>query len=112
MRVCTMILDLPLLVEDSGCSIYLCFESSPSNVLLCILDEKALEYLVSDAGMNEDVNTYLYHHTVGPTVPKCHRLCASSMPQSGGKSNSSKLMASIIQATIMPGHAAHGFLSS
>ena len=51
--------------------------------------------------------THLYHQIVGPTVPKCHRAWASTIPHQGGKSNNSKLIARIIHATIRPGHAAH-----
>lgn len=51
--------------------------------------------------------THLYHKNVGPTVPKCHKLCASTLPPStGAKSNSSKLIASTIHATAKPGHVA------
>ena len=54
-----------------------------------------------------DTQTYLYHNTVGNTVPRCHRLCASNTPCQGGKSSNSKLIATIIHATQRPGHTAH-----
>lgn len=57
------------------------------------------------------LNTYLYHHIVGTTVARCHRLWASTIPAQGGKSSNSKLMASMIHATIRPGQAAHVLFS-
>jgi len=56
-------------------------------------------------------DAHLYHQIVGTTVPKCQRLWASTTPPTGAKSNNSKLIASMIQATIIPGHAAHGFFN-
>ncbi|KAH4561651.1 hypothetical protein HBI63_037650 [Parastagonospora nodorum] len=44
--------------------------------------------------------------TVGTTVPRCQRLCASIMPFHGAKSINSMLIATIIQATHRPGHTA------
>ena len=83
----------------------------PCHVLLCIFDEEAARAACQHGSELSGMLTYLYHHTVGPTVPRCHRLCASIMPPYGGKSSSSMLMASTIHATIRPGQAVHDFFS-
>jgi hypothetical protein len=53
--------------------------------------------------------TYRYHHAHGITVPKCHRLCASISAYHGGKSRSSRLIARMIQTTIIAGQRVHVF---
>jgi hypothetical protein len=85
-------------------------KSRTCKVLLSIFDEEAIRSQSQSVRLDTSTvkaGTYLYHHIVGPTVPRCHKLCASIMPPHGGKSNSSKLMTVIIQATIKPGHTAH-----
>lgn len=76
-------------------------------VLGSIFQQETMIQSQHGAHRNRCEATHLYHHTVGITVPKCHRACASTMPHHGGKSKSSKLMAKMIQKTINPGQAAH-----
>lgn len=91
---------------------YLCLEPLSGNVLLCVFDQKAQRVgLLARESMDQKMVAHLYHQTVGTTVPRCHRLCASTIPPRGAKSNSSRLIAIIIQATINPGQAAQGFFS-
>ena len=82
-------------------------------ILFGVLDQEAEDVSPSQQRATKRPRdpTDLYHHTVGPTVPRCHKLCASMAPQKGGKSSNSRLIASTIHATISPGQAAHGFLS-
>jgi hypothetical protein len=69
--------------------------------------KKLFHVSIRDQVMKNGEETYLYHKTVGTTVPKCHKLCASTMPFQGGKSINSMLIATMIQATQRPGHTAH-----
>ncbi len=69
---------------------------------------RTLAFIQSPTGRSQ---THLYHQIVGPTVPRCQRLWASTQPPIGGKSNNSKLIARTIHATIKPGEAAQVLLS-
>ena len=103
-----------LLTYKQGVLVLHAFNRVPSISCLASLTRK-LERMVSCHCFfpreSKRFDPHLYHHTVGPTVPKCQRLCASIIPPRGGKSSSSRLMASTSHATIRPGHAAHGFFS-
>jgi hypothetical protein len=82
-------------------------ETKPLHILLRILDQETASPNISTSPNTERTSkTHLYHQSVGNTVIKCHKLCASTAPHQGGKSNNSKLMARITHATIKPGQAA------
>jgi hypothetical protein len=83
-------------------------ETKPLHVLLRILDQKAVVHISNHSHPQANPKeTHLYHQSVGNTVIKCHKLCASTAPHQGGKSKSSSDIARITHATIKPGQAAH-----
>jgi hypothetical protein len=84
------------------------FNLSPAMSSWASLIRKLIHHIPSAAPRSSrNIHTYLYHHNVGPTVPRCHKLWASTIPRQGGKSRSSRLIASMTHMTIKPGQAAH-----
>jgi hypothetical protein len=78
-------------------------ETKPLHILLRILDQKAVASNISpNSNTDKSSKTHLYHQSVGNTVIKCHKLCASTAPHQGGKSNNSNDIARITHATIKP----------
>jgi hypothetical protein len=56
-------------------------ETKPLHILLRILDQETASPNISTSPNTERTSkTHLYHQSVGNTVIKCHKLCASTAP--------------------------------